>query len=224
MDQTARMRIVRRGRWTVTAGVSLVAVGLLSFNASATFTASAAPTHATTVGDMTLTLGSAGDPNSIGLGSTDIVPGDTILRTVQITVDNGADTMAGLTLSTDCNGACTGSQTFVSDASLGLKLWIERCDVAYDVSPAWDGSTVPTAAVCNGTAEDVLGTSASPVAFVQSDTDIISGMDITDNAVNYLKVRITWPAGAAGAHNAMKAQSATLRFTFTGTQRAGTNK
>jgi hypothetical protein len=208
----------------VTAGVSLVAVGVLSFNAGATFTAQASPTHATTVGDMTLTLGSAGDSHSIGLGSTDIVPGDTILRTVQITVDNGDDTMAGLTLSADCNGACTGSQTFVSDASLGLKLWIERCDQPYDVNPAWDGSTIPTSAACNGTAEDVLGTSASPVAFVQSDTDIISGMDITDDAVNYLKVRITWPTGAAGAHDAMKAQSATLRLTFTGTQRAGTDK
>lgn len=225
MGQVARKRFVRRGRLTVTAGVALVAIGLLSFNASATFTASVAPTHGTSTGDMTFTLGSAGDDHSIGLASTAIVPGDTILRTIQIDVDNPNDTtIAGVTLSTDCNGACTGSQTFVTDSSLGLKLWIERCDQPYAVNPTWDGSAIPTSATCGGVAEDVIGTSGSPVDFAQTNTSITNGLDITDGASNYLKVRITWPSGAAGAHNAMKAQSATLRLTFTGTQRAGTNK
>lgn len=226
---TVPMRVQRRARWTVTAGVALISLGLLAFTASATFTASVGPTHATSAGDMTFTFGSAGDNHSIGLGSTAIVPGDTITRTIQIDVDNPNDTtITGVTLTTDCNASCTGSQTFVTDTSLGLKLWIERCSQAYDVSPTWDGSSIPTSVTCDtadgATATDVLGTSASPVNFIQTDTSIGSNLDLTDNATNYVKVRITWPEGSEGAHNAMKAQSATLRLTFTGQQRSGADK
>lgn len=217
-------RPVRRGRRAVTGGVALVALGLLSFSASATFQSSVSATHATDTGDMSFTLGSPGDSHSISLASTDIVPGDTITRTIEMTVDNGTDTLTGVTLTTDCNGTCTGSQTFASDATYGLRLWIERCDQAYDVTPTWDGSAIPTSVTCGGTAADVVGSSAAPVAFVQTNVAIGSALDLGDGAVNHLKVRITWPAGDPGDHDSMRDQSATLRFRFNGTQRAGTNR
>lgn len=222
MDLKAQKRFVRRGRYTVTAGVALVALGLLTFNASATFSASTAPTHAMDTGDMEFTLGS-GDAHTIATASTDIVPAtnETVWRTISFTVANEGGTMSDVTLAMDCSADCNATtQEFVDSATAnGVKVWIERCSIAYPAA-------TPPAAVpaCLGVANDVLGTTGVPVVFERVATSIGSSLTLTNGGVNYLRVRFTWPAGAAGEHESMEAESATLRFSFAGVQRAGTNK
>ncbi|GIU89403.1 MAG: hypothetical protein KatS3mg010_0502 [Acidimicrobiia bacterium] len=127
MEHTARTQARRPGRWALAAGVSLIALGLLSFNAFAFFTATATATHDTDTGDMELTLGAAGANHRIGTASTNIVPGDTIQRTIQLNVANQASTMSGVTLDT------TGSTSaaFITNTTDGLKLRIARCSVAW---------------------------------------------------------------------------------------------
>jgi hypothetical protein len=227
VDLTPRKRSMRPGRWGVTAGVALIALGMLSINAFATFTAAQSVNHAVTTGSMAVTVG-AGNEHTIATGASNIVPGDTIWRTIRLNIDNNAGTMAGMTLTTTCAGAaCDGAggggsddQEFAADTSLGIKVWIQACTQAYP-NIAAPGVVADCA---GGSQANVLGTTGVPVAFEQSNVDVTSALDLTDNAANYLRVRITWPSGAAGAHNAMMDESATLRFTFTGTQRAGTNK
>ncbi len=217
MDTMAVHTRRRPGRWTLVAGVALTSLGLLSFNAWATFTAQVTPTHASDTGDMEFTLGSADKDTSIATAATDIVPGDTITRTVKITVANEGGTMTGTTLTTSGSGGPAPS--FVTTATTGLQLWIERCSVAYTVGPAFPG--IPTSTTCSGTATDVLGTSGSPVDFIQSAVAIGTNLDLTAGAVDYLRIRMTLPVAAP---DSMESQSSTLSFQFDGVQRAGTNK
>ncbi len=162
MDTMSVQARRKPGRMTLVIGIALAALGLLSFNAWATFTAQVIPTHASDTGDMEFTLGSGDKDTSISTAATDIVPGDTITRTVKITVANEGATMTGVTLTTSGSGS---PARFVTTATTGLQLWIERCDVAYTVAPAYPG--IPTSVTCSGTPTDVLGTTGSPVDFVQ---------------------------------------------------------
>ena len=171
MDLTPATRKLRPGRWGMTAGVACIALGLLSFNAFGVFTAAVNADHTTSTGDMELSIGSPGDDTSLTLGSTKIVPGDTITRTVALTVSNDTSTMSGVKLTT--SGAVSGgSATLYTDTTYGLKIWIQKCSQAYTVSPSWDGSTVPTSVTCGGTPADVVGTTGSPVPFVLSSVTV----------------------------------------------------
>lgn len=215
MEHTARTQARRPGRWAVIAGVSLIALGLLSFNAFAFFTATATATHDTDTGDMELTLGAAGANHRIGTASTNIVPGDTIQRTIQLNVSNQASTMSGVTLDT------TGSTNvgFITDTTDGLKVWIARCSQAWTeagVAPAYTYT-------CGGSQSDVLGTNGSPVAFYDA-AHTLNNLDVSDGATNYLMVEVSWPDGDDTAQDAMEASTGTLSFGFEGTQRAGTDK
>jgi hypothetical protein len=209
MVQEAR----RRSRAAAAAGVALVAVGALALGAQATFTAQATPTHATDTGDMELTLGSPGPAHRIATASGDLVPGDTVQRTIRLTVDDEGGTMSGITMTT----SGSGSPSFVTDATNGLKLWLARCSQQWTESGSAPGYTYS----CGATQNDVLGTAAAPVPFVQTAVDLSAGLDTADNAVNYLMAKLTLPASAP---DSMEGQSSTLSFAFEGTQRAGTNK
>jgi hypothetical protein len=223
VDLTPATRKLRPGRWGMTAGVACIALGLLSFNAFGVFTAAVNADHTTSTGDMELSIGSPGDDTSLTLGSTKIVPGDTITRTVALTVSNDTSTMSGVKLTT--SGAVSGgSATLYTDTTYGLKIWIQKCSQAYTVSPSWDGSTVPTSVMCGGTPADVVGTTGSPVPFVMTD-QTLTGVGATHGSTTYLKIVITFPSGSSGPQNtaqdAMEATDATLSFVFDGVQRNG---
>ncbi len=70
-------------------------------------------------------------------------------------------------------------------------------------------------------ATDVLGTTGSPVDFIQSAVAIGTNLDLTAGAVDYLRIRMTLPVAAP---DSMESQSSTLSFQFDGVQRAGTDK
>jgi len=225
-------KLVRRSRWTVTVGVAFVALGLLTFNASATFTAQVTPSHATDAGDMEFTLGGVGVRHRIATPSTNIVPGDFISRTIEISVDNEGGTLTGATLTT--SGSGNPSLVSTATAAGGLGLVVARCDVAWtEVGGAPPGSTY----TCSGSTTNIIGTynatpgSATYANFVQSAASLTAGMDLTDNTVacdgtalagcNYLLALMSFPSNGP---DSMESQSTTLSFQFDGVQRAGTNK
>ena len=229
MKKISATRRLRPGQWGVTAGVACIALGLLSFNAFATFTATVQADHTTTTGDMELTLGSAGVRHRIATGSTNLVPGDTVWRTIELVMDNTASTMNGATLTTSASGS--PSFTSTAYASGGLGLFLSRCSVGWtEVGGAPPGSTY----TCSGTTTNIIGTynatpaSATYTDFIKNATDISSGLDVTDNTVacdgtalagcNYLLVGMRFnPSGT----DSMESASTTLSFLFEGTQRSG---
>jgi hypothetical protein len=212
---------MRRTRWAVITGVVCISVGLLTFNASATFTAQVSPTHATDTGDMEFTLGAAGASHRIATASTNIVPGDYISRTIQIDVANEGGTMTGATITT--SGSGNPSLVSTAHASGGLGLLLTACSQAWtENGGAPPGSTY----TCGGSTSDIIGTynatlsSATFANFVQT-AQSLSNFSVADASTNYLLAVLKFPTNGP---DSMESQSTTLTFQFDGVQRAGTNK
>ncbi|MDZ4826932.1 MAG: hypothetical protein SGJ13_10780 [Actinomycetota bacterium] len=193
-------------------GIGVLGVGSY-LTASATFSSQATPSHATDTGDMELALGSAGSAdNRLTIGST-LNPGDSAQRQAKITIDNEGATMSAVTLTTT---GTNGPPTFVTNTTDGLKVWIANCDQAWTES----GSSPNYSYTCGGTQADVLGTTGSPVPVLQTNA-ALSNLVLDDGAVNYLRIRVTFPVTAPVS---MNGQSSDISFTFNGTPRTAQSR
>ena len=207
MNLTART-ILRPGRWGATAGVALIAIGLLSFNAFAWFTAEQNVTHDTDSGTMTLTLGSTGSvTNRFNIASTDIAPGDTIQRTLTVTA-GGSVTMDDIALE------ITAPTTSLLDSNAnGLQVIVERCP-----GGQWSESGPPYTYSCGGGASTVY----SSRSVMQAKADgVVNLTGENTSGANYLRVTLTFSTAADDTFQNLASQ---LEFTWTGDQRAGTDK
>lgn len=209
----------RPGRWTLITGAGLVALGVLSMNAWATFTATSSVNQgAITAGHMQITIPGAGATNRLTLGASGIAPGDTMQRAVDVSISNSNTTgiMTGLKLAisaTDGDGLHLGT-----DASDGLKVWVAACDQAWTEA----GGSPAFTYTCGGSQSDVLGTSGSPTAVsALSSATALSNVSVTPNATNYLMIKLTFPSTAG---DAFQDATTSLTFDFSGTQRAGTDQ
>ncbi len=201
-------------RWSVVASTILVSLGVLSYSASANFTASSTVTTDVDSGAMALTVGAPGSADNRLTVAHVYGPGDTASRRIKLTIDNDGSTMSAVTLTA---GGDNGPPSFVTDATDGLKVWIAKC-----TDPggwAESGTTPNYTYTCTGAGDqyDVLGTSGSPVAVVQT-AAALSNLTLTDAADNYLMVRMSLPSSAPSS---MQGQTSNITFTFNGVQRAG---
>ncbi len=208
MDLKTRKRLVRRGRWTVTTGVALVALGLLSFNASATFGGTSSVTHDVNSGTLTLALGATGSvTNRMNIPSVDIAPGDTMQRTLTITA-GGTVSMSDIALTL----TAPTSSLLDTNAVSGLQILIERCTVQ------WTEAGPPYTYTCSGATSTMLAsTSVSALKALGATSlsnDVLSG-------ANYVRITLSFPSGANDTYQNLTTQ---LSFSWAGAQRAGTDK
>ncbi len=195
------------------AGVGLVALGIVSINAYATFSGTATVSQAAvTAGHMQLTVPAAGVTNRLTLGASGIAPGDTLSRALDLNVDASttASLMTGITLTV----TASPSSALNTDATNGLKIWIAKCSLAWTET----GTTPAFSYTCGGTQSDVLGTSASPTAISTVSASALSNVTTSASANNKLMVKLTFPTAAG---DTFQDATSTLSFAFTGTQRAG---
>jgi hypothetical protein len=220
--------------WTRVAGGAMWGLGMLSLTASASFSATATVNQgALTAGHMELEVPAAGATNRLTLGATGLVPGDLMMRALDLNVS--ADTTAGIIDHVELGIEASPSSALDGDAVNGLQIWIEKCSTDWTES----GSTPAFSYTCSGgTRSDVLG-STSAHALPSAGT--CPPPDGTVSSLNSLTVipetltNITTTAGASNnlvvfmcfpnsADNQWQDESSTLTFTFSGVQRAGTNK
>src|SRR5436190_3160203 len=83
-----------------------------------------------------------------------MVPGDSVTGLLNVQSTGTQDMTYVLTTT------ATTSSVLDTDATDGLKLWVQRCSVA------WTGSG--PGATCSGTSADVVGTTGAPVAIIGS--------------------------------------------------------
>lgn len=202
-------------RWSVAASVSIVALGVLSYRASANLSTEEAPAHDSGTGSMALSVGAPGSTaNRLSIASSDLAPGDTVQRQLVLTVANGEGTMDALALTTAAGSPSPPS--FVTDAGDGLQLWIAVCDQEWSEAGTGPSYTY----TCPGTARDVLGSSTGPVPVLQGDAEL-ANLTVDDGALNRLRVQLELPPSAPSS---MQGQSETITFRFTGIQRSGANR
>jgi spore coat-associated protein N len=199
----------QRRKLLVSLAVISAAASIAGLGTFATFTSSTSASQSVSSGTVTIALGATGaSTNRLTVGASNIAPGDTIQRSVDL-IDSGSIDLASITLTTNA----TASSLLDTDATNGLQMVIDRC------SNAWtEGGTAPAYTyTCSGATSTVLASRA----IVGSNLALSNLSALTNGVTDHLRVTLTFPSAAP---NSFQNQSSTIQYTFTGTQRAGTNK
>src|SRR5262249_41670813 len=179
-------------------GAAASIAGLGTF---ATFTSSTSASNTIASGTLSLTA-----PFSrLGTGASPIAPGDTMQRAIDLSY-SGSISFGSATLTT----SASPSSLLDTDATNGLQIAIDKC------SAAWTESGPPYTYTCGGSTSTLLASRA----LVGSNT-ALSNLPLTASSTDHLRVTLTFPSGAG---NTLQSQSSTVSYTFSGTQRAGTDQ
>ena len=197
----------RAQKLLVTAAVLGAAASIAGLGTFATFTSSTSASHTVASGTVTIALGATGaSTNRLNVDATAIAPGDTIQRSVDL-INQGTLDLASVTLTTQA----TTSSLLDTDTTNGLQMVVDKC------SQAWTESGPPYTYTCGGSTSTVL----SSRAVIQSGVTLNNLSSLTAGTSDHLRVTLTFPSGAG---NTFQNKSSTIQYTFTGTQRAATNK
>lgn len=207
--------INRRSQHRTRAQKILLSLAILGCAASiaglgtfAAFTSTTSASQTVSSGTVVIALGATGaSTNRLTVNATGIVPGDTMQRSFNL-ANTGSQNLASITLTT----SATSSSLLDTDATSGLQMIIERCSVAWveaGVSPAFTYT-------CAGTTSTVLATRA----VVGSSLSLSNLTTTTAGNTDYLRLTLSLPSSAG---NSFQGLSSTIQYSFTGTQRAGTN-
>jgi predicted ribosomally synthesized peptide with SipW-like signal peptide len=200
----------RRGRKLLYSLAALGAAASIAGMATyATFTSSVSQSQTISSGTVSLNLGATGAAtNRLNIGASNIAPGDTMQRSVDL-INGGTINMASITLT----NTATTSSLLDTDAVNGLQLVIDKC------SQAWtEGGVAPAYTyTCGGVTSTVLASHA----IVGANIALSNLSALTAGSTDHLRFTITFPSAAG---NTFQNLSSTIQYTFTGTQRAGTNQ
>ena len=187
----------------VTAGIA----GLATF---ATFTSTTSASLSVASGTVAITSGATGSvANRFNVNATNIAPGDTIQRTVDV-ISTSSVALASDLLTT----SAAPSNLLTSDTTNGLQLVIDRCSVAWTetgVAPAY-------AYTCSGTTTPVLASRA----VIGTNLSLNNMTLAAGGGTDHLHATITLPTTADNTFQGIAAT--TITFAFTGTQRAATSQ
>lgn len=191
----------------------IIAVGVIASLAElgtyATFTSTTNDTQGSiSSGVVTLSIPSPGTANRLTLGASDIVPGDTLQRVVDLSNSGNTD-LASITLTT----TASPSSLLDTDTTNGLQMTIDKCSVPWTES----GSSPAFTYSCSGTTSAVLA--SQPV--IGSTMTLSNLATITAGSTDHLRVTLTFPSGAT---NSLQGQTSAITYSFDGTQRVATNQ
>lgn len=187
----------------------VVVASIGTFATWATFTSSTAQSQTISSGTVTIALGATGAAtNRLDIGASGIVAGDTIQRSVDLTNSGSAD-LSAITLTTTANP----SSKLDTDTTKGLQMTIDGC------TQPWTEAGTPPAYTytCGGSPSTVLA--SSPV--IGTNVSLGNLTALTAGNTDHLRVTLSLPSTA---DSTFENQSSTITYTFTGTQRAGTNR
>ncbi|TAM85814.1 MAG: hypothetical protein EPN43_11150 [Jatrophihabitans sp.] len=197
-------------RTKVLASAALVAAaaGAAGLGTFGSFTSSTSASASVSSGTVAIALGAGGTAaNRLTVAATGLVPGDTVQRGVTLS-NTGNQALSAVALTT----SATTSSLLDTDPANGLQLTIQGCSV-----PWTELGTGKYTYTCGGTVSTVLASRA-----VIGSNVALSGLNsLTAGAADNLVVTLSFPAVAG---NALQGQSSVISFSFTGTQRAGTNQ
>jgi hypothetical protein len=216
-------------RVVLTVAVVVAGTGAILGGAFATFTdtTSAAP-QAISSGKVVL---SVGPTNDSATGATNIAPGDSIPREVDL--NSTAATLNDATITLGISAS--PSSLLDTDQTNGLQVQVQTCSVAW----ARVAGPPPTYS-CPGMTTMVLA--STPVKTLETTPVSLTPLNsLTAGGQDYVVMTYTFPAGAPGnialvptlcsgtagttsATENLEGCSSTLTYTFTATQRVGTGK
>lgn len=168
------------------------------------FTSTTDASAAVASGKVEMTLNGA---TSAGLvQATGLVPGDSVQRAITLARSADSETFGSVTMTT----ASTSPSVLTGDATNGLQVRVDQCPTAWTAAAG-------NALTCSGqitsvvAPRQVLGTDVPMAAAL---TNLLNGTTPTA----YLKVTLSLPTTA---DNAFQSKSDSIKFSFTATQRTG---
>lgn len=182
-------------------------LALIGIGASASFSGTTSDAQQVSTGSVVLALGDSGTTaNRLNVAVTNVAPGDSIQRSVDI-INSGTIDWSALTVTT----SATTSSLLDTDATNGLQMVIDECTTAWTET-------------INGSAYTY--TCASPVVRVASRAVVGSGISIggaalTHGATGHYRITLTLPTTSG---NNMQTLSSSIQYAFTGQQRAAEAK
>lgn len=199
-------------------GVAGSIAGLGTF-ATFTDTASTSTDPTISTGTVDIALGTEGtSANRLTVGATGLVPGDSLQRRVVLT-NAGNQNLASITLTT----AASTSSLLDTDATNGLQMVIEKCEGG--VGWTESSSTAPITYSCDSAvANDGMGTVSTVLASraIIGSALSLSGLDaVTAGSNDDLRVTVSLPTSA---DNTFQNLTSVIDYSFTATQRTGTDK
>jgi predicted ribosomally synthesized peptide with SipW-like signal peptide len=193
--------------------LSLGALGLAGSIAGlgtfASFTSTTSASQTVSSGTVTIALGATGaSTNRLTVNATGIVPGDTMQRSFDL-ANSGSQDLASITLTS----TASPSSLLDTDGTNGLQMVIDKCSVAWTES----GSSPAFTYTCGGSTSTVLASRA----VIGSNISLSNLGATTAGATDHMRLTLTFPSAAG---NTFQGLSSTISYSFTGTQRAGTNQ
>ena len=158
------------------------------------------------VGSGKVVLTSANGVQGLSVDATNLVPGDTVQRSIVLTRGSDSEKFGSVKLTT----TGTSANLLTSDATNGLQLALDQC-------------SVPWTKVGSTTALDCVGGTVTPVlaqrAVIGTDLDLTAATATLNgaSATSNLRATVTLPTAA---DNAFQGLANTINFTFDATQRA----
>jgi spore coat-associated protein N len=196
-------RISKTRKIALSIAAASFAATLIGVGAYAEWSTSVSKSQTVTAGSVELT---APGTNQLVVAATNVAPGDTIQRQLDL-VNSGSIDLGSVTL-----GSAGGATppTIFTDTTNGLQLSLSGCD------EAWTGASAPY--TCAGTSTAVYSgpASISPASDVTADL-----ASATAGGTDHLLFQLSLPTTAP---NSMQGQSVTIDYTFTGLQRSGMQK
>ena len=195
-------------------GVAGAIAGLGTF---ATFTSTTSASQSVTAGKVEIALGASGPANRLSVSATNVVPGDTINRAVDL-ISTSTDAMKSVNLTT----TATTSSVLDTNTTDGLQMYIRSCSVAWTEA----GTSPAFTYTCGGTTSAVLGSAASAVNIITTTPGGVSLNNLTSTTTggpvtDHLLITVLLPQSNTSANLATPPTS-TIQYSFTGTQRDGT--
>jgi predicted ribosomally synthesized peptide with SipW-like signal peptide len=187
--------------------VLAAAAGVAGLGTFATFTSSTSAAQTVSSGTVQIALGAAGPANRLTVGASDVAAGDTLQRAFDLS-NSGTIDLASFSFSS----SASPSSLLDTDTSNGLQMTIDKCSVA------WTESGPPYTYSCSGTTSSVVA--SRPVIGSSIAMSNVSDL-LTNGTTDHLLLTLTLPSGAG---NTLQNKSSTITYTFTGTQRAATDK
>jgi predicted ribosomally synthesized peptide with SipW-like signal peptide len=188
-------------------GLAASIAGLGTF---ATFTSSTSASQSISSGTVSIALGATGaSTNRLTVNATNIVPGDTMQRSVDLT-SSSSDPLGSVSLTT----SAAPSSLLDTDATNGLQMTITSCSVPWTEA----GTSPAFTYTCSGSQATVVATRA-----VVGSNIALTGLNAltSANSTDHLRVTLSLPATAG---NTFQGLTSTISYAFTGTQRAATNR
>ena len=185
-------------------GVAASIAGLGTF---ASFTSSTSASQAISSGTVSIALGASGSANRLAVAASNLVPGDTVQRAVDLT-STSSDPLGSASLQT----TAAPSNALTTDTN-GLTIKVDKCSVAWTES----GTAPAYTYTCSGTTTSILAaTAAGNTSALPSLAALTSG-----SSTDHLLVTLALPSAAT---NTLQGLSTTITYAFSGTQRAATSK